>query len=301
MIEFVDLMEGRSLGSIDNESDQDKFWFSDQWVMEPILLGIRYQCLVDDSGLLSFHGKRKNYKDKDRFLMLPNIVQELQNNRFPPQTLFEGYVTFNNDKTEAYRFLKLEHLDEQLVENAQFYITDVIYYNSKDVYNLPLFDRKTILSKHFKESEHVKIQKFFALNKKNTFEQFEKKDVKVFMFKDLSARYSFKQSVACRVYKIPQQYFMVAMGYVENKEKEELRNMVVALEGGQLQKGELVKIMNVPVHSNDSRISLYNIRDSIVGKVFEILATEKTEKDSKYQEARFIQMRDDKKLENCIF
>jgi ATP-dependent DNA ligase len=301
MIDFVDLMEGRSLGSMDSEADQDKFWFSDQWIMEPIYAGIRFQGLVDTSGKIKFHGKQKQYKQQDKVQALSNIVQSLENCKLPDETLFEGYLTFNNNKTEAYRFLKLENLDQRLIDDAQFYVTDIIYYAGRDVFSLSLFDRKSIIKKIFKETDYLKVQQYFSVDKRNVFREFERQQIKTFLFKDLAAQYKFKQSVVCRIFTVPKQYFMVVMGYVENKEKEELKNMVVALEGGQLKSGQLTKIMNVPVHSNDSRIILFNNKDKIQGKVFEILASEKTEKDVKYQEARFICMRDDKKLEDCVF
>jgi len=300
MIDFVNLMEARSLGATVSESDEDKFWYSDQWIMEPMYQGIRYQGLVDASGNLRFLGKRKEYKQHDRFLSLTQICNDVESNKLPSQTLFEGYLTFNNNKIEAYRFLKLDKPDVNLVNSAQFYLTDIIYLSGNDVFNLPLFDRKKLLQKVFKETSVVKIQQGYTKNKRKIFEEL-KKEIKVYLFKNLGAQYNFRQSLSSRIYKIPETYFMVVMGYVENKEDDELKNMIVALEGGQLKNGKLVKITNVPVHNNDSRIRLYNQRDKLIGKIFEILATEKTDQDEKYQEARYINMRDDKKLEDCIF
>jgi len=300
MISFVDLMEGRSLGSIDNEADQDKFWFSEQWILEPVYEGVRFQCMVDTAGDIRFHGKRKIYKHQGKLNALTSVMKSLENCKFPDETLLEGYLTFNNDKTESYRFLKLEQPDQQLIDNSCFYITDLIYYAGKDIFNLPLFDRKSIVNKIVKETGCLKVQQWFDKDKRNVFEKLKKEKVNVFLFKDLSSRYKFKQTVACRIYRVPTQYFMVVMGFVENTKKEELKNMVVALEGGQLINGQLVKIMNIPVHSNDSRIMLYNNKSNLMGKVFEILASEKTE-NNKYQEARFVGMRDDKMLEDCVF
>lgn len=299
MIEFVDLMEARSLGSMDSEKDQDKFWYSDQWVMEPVYLGFRYQCLVGASGQLRFHGKQKKYKQIDKFKNLTKIVQSIKSKNLPEDTLFEGYLTFQNDRTKAFKFLKLEQLDNEMINIAQFYISDIIYHSGRDLFNLPLFDRRTIINKLFVEDDVVKIQHGYVKDKKKIYQKM-KDEVQVFIFKDLSARYNFKQSLACRIYKTPFSYFMVAMGFVESADPR-LKRMVVAIEGGQLRNNTLVKIMNIPVHGNDTRIILYNNRSKYLGKVFEFLASEKLEKDEKYQEARFVKMRDDKKLENCIF
>lgn len=299
MVEFVNLMEARSVGSIDNESDQDKFWYSDQWIMEPVRLGVRYQGLVCTSGQIKFHGKQKNYKEQFKIDSLTKIVDSLKANNLPEQTLFEGYLTFENDRSKAYRFLKLGEIDDDLAKSAQFYVTDIIYHAGQDVFNLPLFDRRTILDKLFKEDELVKIQSGFTKNKKSVFEQL-KNEIKVFIFKDLAAKYSFKQSTAWRIYKIPQTYFMTVMGLVESDDPK-LKKMIVALEGGQLRNNVLTKIMNVPVHGYDTRTILYNNKENLVGKVFEMLASEKDSKDDKYQEARYIKIREDKKLEDCIY
>ncbi|MDD5650297.1 MAG: hypothetical protein PHF86_07775 [Candidatus Nanoarchaeia archaeon] len=301
MVDFINLMEARSL-NIDSENDQDKFWHSDQWVMEPIYQGIRYQGLVYAPGKIKFHGKRKDYKEQNKVEQLSNIMSTLQSLNLPEQTLFECYLTFQNDRAKAFRFLKLEELDDDLRNNAQLFITDIIYHNGQDVCNIAFFDRRTILNKLFERAhgDYVTIQQSFFKDKQKVFDSL-KDEIKVFLFKDLAARYSFnKQSSSSRIYKVPQSYFMSIMGIVESSNKK-LNKMIVALEGGQFKNGQLTKIMNIPVHSNDAREVLYNNKEQLLGKVFEFLATEKNENEGKYQEARFVKLRDDKKLEDCIF
>lgn len=300
-INFVDLMEARSLGAVDSEKDQDKFWYSDQWIMEPVYQGIRYQGLVYTPGQIRFHGKKKEYKPQNKIEKLTSIMSILQSINLPEQTLFEGYLTFKNDRTRAFRFLKLDELDEDLKSNAQFYITDIIYHTGRDIYNLPLIERQSVLKKLFERAhgDYVLIQHGFFKNKKQVFDSL-RDEVKVFLFKDLAAKYTFKQSSSSRIYKVPQSYYMVVMGIVESPDPR-LKKMVVAIEGGQLKNGQLIKIMNIPVHGSDVRVVLYNNKDKIQGKIFEFLATEKVDDGDKYQEARFVQMRDDKKLEDCIF
>lgn len=298
MIEFVDLMESRST-LIDNEKDEGKFWYSGQWIMDPIHLGVRYQGLVNNLGEIKFHGKRKQYNDEDKIQRLTKIVNTLKSNNLPDQTLFEGYLTFNSDMSKSFSFLKLGDLNDDLLNEAKFYVTDLIYLGGKDVYNLPLFDRRNMLKKCFIENDVVKIQNGYFNNKKKVFEEL-KKDFSVFIFKDITAPYKFKQSTCSRIYKLPYQYFMVVMDYVESTEPK-FKNMVLSIVGGQFKNGELKKIMNIPVHGNDERIILFNKKQSNLGKVFEILASEKNKDDDKYQEARFVKIREDKKIEECIF
>jgi hypothetical protein len=299
MIEFVDLMEGRSL-SLDNENDQDKYWHSEQWIMEPIFFGIRYQGLVNSSGKIDFLGKKKNYKQQNKLYSIEKLVNDLTSYKLPKETLFEGYLTFTNNKNEAHRFLKLETLDQQLLESAEFYLTDLIYCDGSDVFNLPLFERRAMLRRVFSyETEKVKIQQGFVKQKKIEFEKL-KDFVNVFLFKDLEASYSFKQVMSCRIYKVPRSYFMVVLDIVES-DKDNFKNMCVALRGAQIKNGKLEEIMSIPVHSTDNRIKLYNNRERIKGRVFEFLALEKTDNENKYQEARFVSMREDKKEEDCLF
>jgi len=269
--------------------------------MEPIYQGIRYQGLVYAQGKIKFHGKKKDYKEQNKVEQLSNIMSILQSLNLPEQTLFEGYLTFQNDRARAFRFLKLEELDDDLKNNAQLFITDIIYHSGRDVCNMALFDRRSILHKLFKQvhGDYVIIQQSFFKDKQKIFDSL-KDEIKVFLFKDLAARYSFKQSSSSRIYKIPQSHFMSVMGVVESSNKK-LNKMIVALEGGQLKNGQLTKIMNIPVHSNDVREVLYNNKEQLLGKVFEFLATEKNKNEDKYQEARFVKLRDDKKLEDCIF
>jgi hypothetical protein len=298
MIDFVDLMDSRSL-SINSEKEEDKFWFSGQWIMYPTYLGVRYQGLVCNSGEIKFHGKKKQYGDEDKIQKLTRIVESLKQSKLPDQTLFECYLTFNNDMSKSFSFLKLDDLNENLLNEAKIYITDLIYLGGKDVYSLPLFDRMNILKKNFIENDVVVIQQGYLNNKKKVFESL-KNDFSVFIFKDLTAPYKFRQSTCSRIYKLPFQYFMVVMDYVQSSDPK-LKNMVLSIVGGQFKDGELKKIMNIPVHGNDARIILFNKKQENLGKVFEILASEKTEDDEKYQEARFVRIRNDKKIEECIF
>jgi len=296
MIEFVDLMQGRSV-SIDNQKDEEKFWFSEQWLMEPVQFGVRFQCVVDDKGDFCFHGKKKNYKKEYNLDNAQELIRDLKSFHLPKNTLFEGYLSFDNDPKEVYKFLNSNELN---TEKLNLFVTDIIYNDSKDVFNLPLFDRKKILSSLFSDTKYITVQKGYVKEKKKVFET-SKDKIKTFLFKDLEALYSFNQTVSCRIYKCPVSYFMVVLDYIENNDNEKFKNMIVALEGGQLKNNELVSIMNVPVHGNNSRISLYKTRDVLKGQVFELLAAEKQEDEEKYQEARFLQMRLDKTENDCVF
>jgi len=294
MVDFVDLMSGRNF-SLDNEKEQDEFFFSEQWRMEPVLFGVRIQCLVNSVGEFKFLGKKKDYKQQDILKFLPDIVESLKTSSIPSNSLFEGNLELGN-RADVYRFLKTG----QSRVKATFHVSDIIYYDNKDVFNQPLFDRLKLMQRIFREDNNIRIQQGYVKNKKKEFERLRELYT-IFLFKDLESIYNFKQSVACRIYKIPRSFFMVIMGIVENQNNEKLKNMVVALEGGQVREGKLEKIMNIPINGNDSKISLYDARDSIIGKVFEFLALEKSPEEKKYQDVRFVKIRNDKTVEDCVF
>jgi ATP-dependent DNA ligase len=294
MIEFVDLMQARSLVVL--EEKMDEYWYSDNWVMEPIYQGIRYQCLVDDSRELKFLGKKKDCKENSVYL-LTELIEEIKSFNLPKNSLFEGYLTFNNDQQKAYQFLKSNTIDD-LYKDFEFYFTDVIYLENKELFLLPLFDRRSRLTSLIQDKKLVKLQKSYTSNKKDKFEELRDK-IKVFLFKELESTYTFKQSMSWRIFKLPKSFFMIVTGFIEN-DNEQYKGMVMALEGSQYKDGQITKIMNVPVHRNDSRHFLYNSRKEIIGKVFEFLALEKTKK-GKFQETRFVDMRNDFNPEECIW
>lgn len=290
-------MEGRSLGILEDDQDMDEYWYSDNWIMEPISVGVRIQCHVDENEALGFLGKRKDYKRKETIYQLTEIIKDIKDCKLPKNTLFEGYITFDNDQQKVYKFLKSETLEDDC-KNATFYVTDLMYLDDQPVFDMPLFDRRSKLKSLITESKTLKLQTGYTTRKKNVYLDMKDK-FKVFIFKDLESIYTFNQSMFWRILKTPQSFFMSIMGFVESDD-EKFRNMVMALKGGQIKDGMMTKIMNIPVHSNDNRIFLNNSKSEILGKVFEILALEKT-KEGKYSEARFLKLRNDKALEDCIF
>lgn len=296
LLEFVNLMEARSLGIIEDEQQMEEFWYSSQWVLEPVLQGIRYQCLIDDNNELKFLGKRKDYKQDNSAHFLTGLIEEIKSLNLPKNSLLEGCLTFGNNQQKAYQFLKSQ---TEIEEDYEFYFSDIMYLDNKELFLMPLFTRLSKLASLITEKKIVKLQKGYTANKKQVYSEL-KDSVKVFLFKDLESVYTFRQSMSWRILKIPVSFFMTIMGFVENKEDEKFRSMVMALEGGQLKDSVMTKIMNIPVHSNEDRLFLYKSKQDLLGKVFEFLASERTKK-GKFQETRFLKIRDDKKPDDCIW
>jgi ATP-dependent DNA ligase len=289
MVDFVDLMDSRSF--VDNED----YWYSDVWAMQPGNSGIRLQCLKDDKGIYRFLGKKKNYKVRNN--IFPDLIKSLIQCDMLENTLIEGNLIFG-DNTKIFKFLKIEQLDQKFYDDACFVVSDIIYLNDKPVFDLPLFDRLAKLSKIVKESQLLKVQQSFSKSKKQIYDKL-KDDYDVFNFKHLESTYKFGvRSSKWLALKKPQQYFMVILGFVESEDSK-YKGLVMALEGGQVRDGQVIKIMNVPVHNNDTRFLIYKSKDKFLGKVFEILAVDRT-KDDKFLEARYVGIREDKTIEDCV-
>jgi len=289
MVDFVDLMDSRSF------VESEEPWYSDVWAMQPSHSGIRLQCLKDDKGVYSFLGKRKSYKVRNN--IFPGLVKSLIQCNMLENTLIEGNLVFK-DNSKVFKFLKIEQLDQEFYDDACFIVTDIIYLNDKPVFDLPLFDRLAKLSNVIKESPLLRLQQSFSKSKKQIFEKL-KEDYDVFNFRHLESTYKFGvRSSKWLALKNPQQFFMIVLGFVESEDSK-YKGLVMAIEGGQIRDGQIVKIMNVPVHNNDTRFLLYKSKDVFLWKVFEILAEDRT-KDDKFLEARFVKIREDKTIEDCV-
>jgi ATP-dependent DNA ligase len=302
MIDFVDLMDARSICLKSNEQEMEKFWYSDQWIMEPTLQGRRIQCLIDQNGEFKFWGKKKSYTRPNLDNKINHILTNLKDLHLPRNTLLDGYFSFGNNQsllTQFFQYNSIEDAENLQLEHRRinYYLTDIICNNGKDLSNFSLFDRKKALLTLIPENlEFVKVQDYTY---KTKFEIFNKcKDsIQIFIFKDVESIYEYKISSAWKIYKEPETYFMILTGFVDGKNNNQ--NMVVAFEGSQYKNGALTKIMNIPVNTTDDKVYYYNNKSKFLGKVFEIKAFEKLK--NKYQEARFHKIRNDLKEDICLF
>jgi ATP-dependent DNA ligase len=303
MLDFVNLMEGRSIGLDLADPKMDQYWYSDNWILEPIYQGKRSQCLISKDQV-SFQGKKSRYKeDNDINEKIQHIITDIESLSLPSNTLLDGFFAFDNDdSTVLYRFLSLKNLTdiEELYHKygaIRFYVTDLIYFDGKPVFSFSLFDRKKQLSNIIKQKDNIKLQSYYFANKLKEYNEL-KNIFKVFVFKKIESVYKFGISSDWMIFKLPNSYNMIIIGFIEN-DKEEFRHMVLALEAGQLRNGRLEKIMNIPVHGSENRLFFFQKKEELKGKVFEIKALEK--KSGKYQEARFFCLRPDLTQHDCVF
>ena len=296
-ISFVNLMDGTLIKHDVDDPEMEEFWESNEWILEPIERGRRYQCLIQNNEI-RFCSKLEERKTRIIEPKIQCIINELKNIKLTNGTLIDGYITsFDSKNTTRALELPVDKSLEFQKENKLFFIVnDIIYNNGETTYDLPLFERKEILIKSMCEDEHIKITNFFYDKK---YEEYQKSKEKYdsFFFKNLDSEYVFKQSNRWRLLKKSQIYFAVILDIIPGQGK--LENMCGALKIGQYKDNKLIEITNVSGLDNDERVMFFQDKDKYVGKVIEIRAFEKTE--SNYKEARFVQLREDKKPEECIF
>jgi hypothetical protein len=305
-IDFVDLMDGRSICFYENEEQMSDFWYSDKWILEPTYHSRRIQFLINDN--ITFWGKKKKYQAPNLQNKINHIITELASLRLKPGTLLDGNLTFENVSENDSGLLTsfFQYNDVSMAENLQqqytrikFYITDIIYNENKSCNDLSLFDRKRILNKLIKQDlQYIKIQPIINKKKYEYFKE-NKKNIKIFIFKDIDSMYDFRTSSSWKIFKEPTTYYMKISGFIDGK-NETHKNMVVALEGSQYKNNVMSKIMNIPVNSSSDMEYFFKHKNELFGKIFEIKAFEKL--NQKYQEARFHRIRNDLVDDKiCIF
>jgi len=119
--------------------------FKGEWIVEPKIDGWRMQIIRYSSGKIEFWGRRLEKKPDwtEKLSHLTEVAEKI----FPPGTLFD---------TELYSTGGRQFIPSLFVKNPKkknpkilplIFIFDVIFYEGEFVGNLPLKERKNILSK----------------------------------------------------------------------------------------------------------------------------------------------------------
>jgi len=292
---FVDLMVGRSIKPDISFEKMQELWYSEQYILEPIQNGKRYQCLITDSidwNTLNANNTPKSIRNK--IIHVINKIEEI----FPKDTLLDGYISCG-DYSKTMQIL--ESSDEKANEiqrNEQLFlkyeIMDIIYIGGYYLFNFPLFERKRRLKEI--EGDYISIVNYVSRNKKEILEQW-KNEYNSFYFKDLASEYVFGNSSKWKIYKEPQIFYGVIMNIIEGRGK--YKNMAGSLEIGMYVDGELKKITNIGGMNTDQRVLFFHNSSDYIGKIVEIKALEKSK--NNLLEARFENLAEDKTRNDCIF
>lgn len=294
MIRLVNMMEGASLNIDKNHERMDMYWQSDQWVLEPMEKGRRYQCIIEN-GVISFFTKSEKSCSRSINGKIPHIVESIIK-KIPDQSLIDGYITIQDE-------IKTLQILESSVDNAlrlqkkgklDFVISDIVYWNDDQFFELPLFDRRKKIEE-IQEDEHLKISKNFINDKYNVYQNL-RSDYDVFYFKDLDSPYIFGKSSMWKILKEPQSFYVTILDVLEGKGKFE--NMAGSLAVGQNRNGKMTYITNIAGLNGDDRIIFFQNKEKYINKVIEIKALKRTI--NKFSEARFYKLREDLDPSICI-
>jgi len=295
MVEFVKLMQGTPLRLELDDSRMEMYWQSNQWILEPIVRGRRYQCLIK-GGEVNFSTIQGNGQSPilDK---VQHIVEEIKQ-IIPDNTLIDGYITANNNTNLTLQILEtsIERQSEDELKQLNFIISDVIYLKNKCIFENPLVERKNIL-KDFKFNNYINIIDTH-LNFKNKEYNKLKKIFDSFYFKDLDTPYSFKKSSKWKIINKPEIYFCVIMDILGGKNGK-YKNMCSTLSVGQFKDGELKKITNVGGMSMDNRIEFFINKKKYINTVVEIKALGRS--DNNFIDARFSKLRNNLTPEDCVW
>lgn len=293
MLEFVNLMEGVPIKLKPENERMDAFWKSDEWVLEPIEKGKRYQCLITD--IIEFSSSKQDSHPKSIQDKIPYIIEELK--KLPKNSLLDGYITcYDYEKTLQVLETNIEGSLELQKQSGKlnFVIMDVIYLNGKTIFDLPLFDRRKFVEK-IKGNYLKPIDNFF--NTKYEIYEKIKNSYDAFYFKSLDSVYFFRKSRKWRVLKELKTYFCIILDIIEGKGK--YKNVCGSLEVGQFKNCKLTKITNISGMNMDDRILFFEEKKKFINKIIEIKVLKKTE--NNFIEAIFSKLRNDKTQEDCVF
>lgn len=296
MINFVNLMEGLNIHVDIHHELMDMYWQSDQWILEPLIIGRRQQCLIDKDNI-TFSAKSEESGSSLSINKVRHIIEDIRAT-VPDQTLIDGYITYENDlkKTiQIFASTDKNALSLQSEKKMKFIVSDVIFWDNSVLFDFPLFERKQKL-KLIKQTENLKIIDFFVNRKYEVYEKL-KLNYEAFYFKDFESEYTFGKSRHWKLLKEPKTFFVVIMDVLEGTGK--FKNLCGALSVGQFKNGKLQYITNIGGINYDERALFFNQKQKFINKVIEIKALERTEKS--FREARYVKVRDDLSLEDCKF
>lgn len=296
MVDFENLMEALPLRFDYDDERAEEYWYSNEFLLEPIYDGKRLQCLIDENNNVSF---KTLYKDSVRRVLddkFPNLIKELK--LLPKNTLLDGYLSCGSfDETMVLLERDFENIeDNENRFNTSFIVMDMIYHNDEEIYWQPLFNRKEIISRLI-GFDYIKIIDSYYDLKKEKFEEIKNENKKGFYFKDLGSEYLFKRSNRWIDFKVTYRYFAIVTDIIEGNGK--WQDMCGSLEISQFKDGKLEKITNIGGISMDERIEIFQEKEKYLNKVVEIKSTDKNDKT--YIDASFIRFRDDVKAEECVF
>ena len=287
----------------DNPKDAlQKYTQKLHYAFEPIKQGLRLQCLIKDKIL--FNGKVQQLNPQISLFhkKFKYIIDGLKRLDLPKNTLLDGTLVLENssEMKDILRFYKQnpENMNKLFDKFGRpvFIISDVIYFDGRDLSEMPLIKRRKIIDDNIIDMEQIKKSKiyFHSSYKSNQLNDMIGKS-SIFHLRRPASSYHFNKSNACKILKFLKMYQVILIDAFETPKRE---GECCSFSIGLYLNDELIEIQKVGAISDASlRRDLCENKDSYKGRVVEIKALDKNK--ISFLEPQYYRMRFDIKPENC--
>lgn len=168
----------------------------DECIVEAKYDGFRLQCHKKGNDVEIFSRNLERMTE-----MLPDVVESIRNEIETDEIIFEGEaIGYNEKEKKFYSFQQTMQrkrkydIDKKSGEiPLKLFVFDVMFYNGKDVTNLTLKERKSILKEVIKNKNNIEVSEGYlikdAIEIENYFNDFLNRGLEGLMAKDLNAPY----------------------------------------------------------------------------------------------------------------
>ena len=317
-------------------------WNGEFKLIKPMLA---FSASLDDSkkflNEIKYDGTRCiAYIDKERrkFWFLNRRMNFFQN-KYPEMTSIFDSINANKvildgelaivykNKTDFYKLQEREQTDNELrigilasMYPATYFVFDILYKDKKDLVNLPLIERKSILEDTVLNGANIEKTKYIIGNASLLFKEAKKRHLEGIMQKEIDSPYMQERSKYWRKVKFTSTYDCAIIGYTAGEgEREELGALLLGL----YKDNTLYYVGKVGTGFNEQEINtIKNVLDKIKVKDLEVKNKEDIKEkkaifvkpalvcevkfasitpDNKLRAPSFIRLRQDKEPKECTF
>ena len=264
---------------------------------------------------------------EDRYPEMKDLWQDVD----AEQVILDGeLVVLKQGKPDFYLLAEREHVESKTraeilskLNPAAYVVFDILHLNGKDLIDLPLAERKKILSQVVKESSRVLISAYVVGEGKKFFEEVKEKSLEGIMAKRLESSYQIgKRSKDWLKIKVLNSLDAIICGYTLGEGKREkyfgalllgawhegkLRYLGRVGTGWEEKDLEEITSMLKKLETEKNHFDVFEEEPSILEKVkwvkpklvCEVKFMELTE-DLKLRAPSFVRLREDKPIEECV-
>lgn len=296
MVDFVRIMEPRTISYADYMRRLPELLETDQYFMYEEVDGVRQQILIDEDRKVKIGDAYGERSLLSKLLKNPTIIKELKNT-FMENTLIEG-VFFS--PTADYKLYLAKHMITQH-KDLSFIVTDIIFSNDEEVHLMDFIERYKILKNIFdstEELECVSLLEPYMVNKSKIYYKInnEYEDVVGIYFKK-NCPYHFGVSKKLIRYRKNILLNTVIMSITDGQGKYE--DSIGSLVVGCMKDRQIKKIGYVDMMTMDQRDDFAKNKEKYIGKVIKVYSYKQNGDD--LMSFNFIGFEQDKTINDCVF